>query len=373
MRAAFTVPASMTHSTPLQRYQFALETDGLFADPIQAAAIQRLDAIFRAVLNNPAKSSLWRRLLRPQPVNAVKGLYLWGGVGRGKTFVVDTFFTCLPEKVGRRVHFHSFMQDVHRELTRLRGTSDPLQHIVRRWAAELRVLCLDEFHVVDITDAMLLAQLLAAMFREGIILVTTSNEAPDLLYRGGLQRERFLPAIALLKAHLEVFEFSGALDYRLRTLTQAATYYVPNDDAAERALAARYTALTHAPCVAGSLQIEGRSLVTRALADGVVWFEFSELCGGPRATADYIEIGRCFHTVLVSNIPLFQQEDDAARRFINLIDEFYDRGVNVLCSAAAEPGELYRGSRLQAAFARTASRLIEMQSEEYLAKPHLGD
>ncbi len=375
MRAAFLLMRTMTPISPLVRYQLALAATDFSADPIQATAIAKLDAIYSHLVTAPPQPQLWARLIRrPTPTVAIKGLYMWGGVGRGKTFVVDTFFACLPEKVGRRVHFHSFMQDIHRALKKLRGTSDPLHEIARRWAKEFRVLCLDEFHVVDITDAMLLAQLLTTLFDAGVILVTTSNEAPDRLYQGGLQRERFLPAIALLKTHLDIYEFSGSTDYRLRTLTQAATYYVPNNDAAELALAARYAALTHraagAPC---ALIVEGRTVMTRAHDDGVVWFDFVELCGGPRATTDYIEIGCCFHTVLISNIPCFGDDDsDPARRFINLIDEFYDRGVNVLCSAAARPDALYRGARLPAAFARTASRVVEMQSEQYLSKPHLS-
>ncbi|MSR15251.1 MAG: cell division protein ZapE [Gammaproteobacteria bacterium] len=364
----------MSQLTPLERYQLALERDELVADPIQIVALGKLDVVFRAVLTPLPRTPSLLRFMRPKAGPAIRGLYLWGGVGRGKTFVVDAFFACLPDNFGRRVHFHSFMQDIHRELKNLSGIANPLQHLARRWATQLRVLCLDEFHIVDITDAMLLAQLLSAMFSQGIILVTTSNEAPDLLYRGGLQRDRFLPAIALLKSHLEIFEFSGVIDYRLRTLTQAATYYTPNDDTAECALQARYFALTHTCDVASSLIIESRSLATRGQVDGIVWFEFDVLCGGPRATADYIEIGCCFHTVFVSNIPCFSDDDnDAARRFINLIDEFYDRGVNVLCSAATNPAGLYRGSRLLAPFARTTSRLMEMQSEEYLAKPHLSD
>jgi cell division protein ZapE len=375
MRPAITTPVTMNPMTPLARYQLTLERDGFAGDPIQLAAITKLDEIYRGIMIAPKSKSVWSRLLsRPsskQPVS--KGLYLWGGVGRGKTFVVDTFYACLPEHIARRVHFHSFMRGVHRELKAQRGTIDPLRQIAARWAQELRVLCLDEFHVLDITDAMLLTQLLMALFDAGVILVTTSNEAPDMLYKGGLQRERFLPAIALLKSHLDVFEFSGRTDYRLRTLTQAATYYSPNDANAEAALRARYIALTHDTNSESTLLIDGRQLTTRAHFDGVAWFDFAEICGGPRGTADYIEIACCFHTVLISNAPHFGDDDnDAARRFINLVDEFYDRGVNLLMSAADAPNQLYRGTRLLAPFARTVSRLTEMQSEQYLARPHLS-
>lgn len=366
----------MIPNTPLERYHFELRRDDFFADPLQAAAIAKLDEIYRNLVAVKPQYARWPRFIRrTSPAVTAKGLYLWGGVGRGKTFVIDTFYACLPSPIARRVHFHSFMRGIHHELKGLQGTSDPLRHIAQRWASDLRVLCLDEFHVVDITDAMLLAQLLSTLFRAGLTLVTTSNEAPDGLYRDGLQRDRFLPAIALLKSHLDVFEFSGTTDYRLRTLKQAATYYTPNDRNSETALQARYAALTHGAANSPSvLEIEGRTCMTRAQADGVVWFDFEHLCSGPRATADYIEIGRCFHTVLISNVPHFSDDDnDAARRFINLIDEFYDRGVNVLLSAVANPSALYRGNRLQGPFARTASRLTEMQSEHYLARPHLSD
>ncbi|MBI2800124.1 MAG: cell division protein ZapE [Gammaproteobacteria bacterium] len=362
--------------TPLDRYRQELARPDFSVDPVQAAAMSRLDAIYAGLLayDAPARPRFFKRWRAAAARAPLRGLYLWGGVGRGKTFMVDIFFDCLPEGSARRVHFHSFMRSVHAELKEIRGVQNPLKHVVAGWAEGLRILCLDEFHVVDITDAMLLSQLLSAMFERGISLVTTSNEAPDALYRGGLQRERFLPAVALLKAHLDVFEFSSMVDYRLRTLTQAATYYHPQSRETEQALARQFAALAH-----GTLQssepvtIEGRAIPVRTQAEGVVWFDFDELCGGPRAAADYIEIACCFHTVVVSGIPLFSDDqNDAARRFVNLVDEFYDSGVNLLVSAAAGPTGLYRGTRLRQPFQRTVSRLIEMQSEEYLAKPHVS-
>ena len=378
MHAPEQIPIEMSQTTPLERYQQEHARPDFYPDRDQASAIARLDTLYHQLVASAAPESRGWRWLRGRFGERrpyLKGLYLWGGVGRGKTFVVDTFCACVPEGLRHRVHFHSFMRDVHAELTRLRGTQDPLRTIAEHWARELRVLCLDEFHVVDITDAMLLAQLLSALFARGVTLVTTSNEAPDELYRGGLQRERFLPAIDLLKQHLQIFEFSGSIDYRWRTLTQAATYYTPCDAVAETALRHQFAALTHTVVEPRApLQIEGREIVVKALADGVVWFDFDALCEGPRSTNDYIEIACCFHTVLISGVPKFSEENtDAARRFVNLIDELYDRGVNLLVTAAAPPEALYGGRRLAQAFGRTVSRLIEMQSEEYLAKPHLPE
>ncbi len=365
--------------TPLERYEQERLRPDFLPDRDQAAAIAKLNTLYHQLCADSSQASHgWRgvlaRLTSKRPYR--KGFYFWGGVGRGKTFVLDTFCACVPSVLRHRVHFHGFMRDVHAELKQLRGVQDPLQQIAAHWAREFRVLCLDEFHVVDITDAMLIGQLLTALFSHGVTLVTTSNEAPDNLYREGLQRERFMPAIALIKQHLEVIEFAGNTDYRWRTLTQAATYYSPQDDTAEASLARCFSALTHVDACndsACSLRIEGREIPVCGRADGVVWFTFESLCEGPRSPNDYIEIGCCFHTVLISGVPIFTEEhNDAARRFINLVDELYDRGVNLLMTAVAPPSVLYQGSRLVAPFRRTASRLVEMQTQEYLAKPHLN-
>lgn len=366
----------MSSPTPLSRYREFSSRADFVPDPAQHAVMTRLDALYHALLAQAADTATrggWFRRRRPRA--PVKGLYLWGGVGRGKTLLVDLFHACLPPAMGRRIHFHSFMREVHAELKRLQGTRSPLEAVAERWSQAARVLCLDEFHVVDITDAMLLAQLLEALFARGVTLVTTSNEAPSALYRGGLQRERFLPAIALLEQTLEVIEFTGAVDYRWRTLTQAATYYSPADAAAEEALARRFEALTRGPVQdSAPLVIDGRPIPLRASGEGVAWFEFDALCDAPRGTGDYIEIASCFHTVLLSRVPCFGEDaSDAARRFINLVDAFYDRGVNLLLSAAAPPEGLYHGVRLAAPFRRTVSRLVEMQSEAYLARPHLSE
>ncbi len=361
--------------TPLERYEQALARPGFARDPAQRAAAEHLEGIYRALTAAPVQSRRWwpfgnAHEERPPP----KGLYLWGTVGRGKTLLVDLFYDCLPPAIRRRQHFHSFMREVHAELKQLRRVQDPLTVIAKDWASKLRVLCLDEFHVTDITDAMLLARLLETLFDRGVVLVTTSNEVPDQLYRGGLQRERFLPAIALLKKHLTVLELAGATDYRLRTLEQAAVYYVPDDARARAALRAQFEALTLQAPVAGTTELEERPLAVLGNADGVLWCEFDALCGGPRGTLDYIELGRCFHTLLLSGVPVLSEDhNDATRRFVNLLDELYDRNVNLLISAAAEPAGLYGGQRLAAIFRRAISRLTEMQSHEYLARPHQSD
>lgn len=366
-------------STPAARYTADLACARITPDPAQADAVAALQRIHEALAATPGRREpgLFDRL-RGRPVapwTAVPGLYLWGRVGRGKTYLVDTFYDCLPPGSKTRLHFHHFMRRTHQALREMRDRQDPLRLLARRWADEHRVLCLDEFHVGDITDAMLLAGLLEALFDAGVTLIATSNEAPGELYAGGLQRERFLPAIALLEARLEVMELVGATDYRLRTLERAPVYYNETGAGGDAALAERFGAVAASGGVRDAvLEVEGRDIPTVQLADGVAWFRFEILCGGPRATADYIEIARCHHTVFLSDVPrLGREDDDAARRFINLIDEFYDRNVNLVMSAAAEPEALYVGERLARPFLRTASRLREMRSHDYLARPHVSD
>ncbi|MBI5615445.1 MAG: cell division protein ZapE [Gammaproteobacteria bacterium] len=372
-------PDTAAPRTPAQRFEFEIARHGFTADPAQLAAVALLERVHREMcaVRTPARRDWLGRLLRraPEATPGPRGAYLWGSVGRGKTFIVDTFYECLPPQSRLRLHFHSFMRKVHHDLKACRQLQDPLDVVAARWAEGLRILCLDEFHVSDITDAMILANLLEGLFNRGVTLVTTSNEPPGNLYRGGLQRERFLPAIALLEQHLEVFELMGATDYRLRALKQAEVYHSPLGPAADAALAQGFDIVATGPGEAGvDLDIEERRIPTRRLAEGVVWFDFATLCGGPRSTADYIEIARCFHTVVIGDVPLLGEDDnDATRRFINLIDEFYDRNVKLLVSAAAAPDALYGGSRLATVYQRTVSRLREMQSEGYLARPHLMD
>lgn len=359
--------------TPSARYAQGVADGRWEDDPAQRAVLVHLDRI-QAELVAAEKTKWWQRLRSTPPV---RGLYLYGSVGRGKTFLVDLFFDSLPFEAKLRRHFHRFMQEVHAELNRLKGHEDPLVAVAAHFAAEARVFCLDEFFVTDIGDAMILGNLLKHLFARGVTLVTTSNIVPKELYKDGLQRERFLPAIELLEKNCEIVPLPAAQDYRLRALTQAGVYFTPLGEAAEARLADVFadvsrTANPESP-IDAAIEINSRSIPVKRQSDGAIWFEFAALCEGPRAVADYIEIGQSFHTVLVSNVPQFidfSASEDAARRFVNLVDEFYDRGVNLVLSAAVPIPELYRGKRLRFEFARTESRLIEMQSRDYLATGH---
>ena len=304
---------------------------------------------------------------RPAPPPAVPGLYLWGGVGRGKTFLMDWFFETLPITEKRRLHFHHFMLQVHDAMSGLPSQPDPLDIIGARWREGVRVLCLDEFLVTDIADAMILHRLLAALLGRGMTLVTTANTAPDQLYRNGLQRQRFLPAIALLKVHTQVFELDGGIDYRLRNLTEAGVYFVGEGGEASLSEHFGHLAGGHALSIE-PLQIHGRAIPVRRVGADVAWFDFQGLCGSARAVADYIEIARQFHTVLVSGVPVLRsREEAAARRFVHLVDEFYDRRVKLIIAAEAPIAGLYEGGFVDFPFERVRSRLLEMQSTAYLA------
>ncbi|NKC12372.1 MAG: cell division protein ZapE [Gammaproteobacteria bacterium] len=377
-----------TNFTPRARYDHEIETGILQPDPMQAKAVDALQNIYQALLVSPpepeggvpgwlkslmSSTRISSALRSPAPGAPIRGLYLFGGVGRGKTHLVDSFHDALPFAAKMRIHFHRFMQRVHAELKTLRRQSDPLLSVAERLASEARVLTFDEFHVADVTDAMLLGRLLEALFARRVTLITTSNIHPDDLYAGGLQRARFLPAIALLKEHTTVMHLNSDNDYRLRLLEQAEIYHCPLDDTAHESLAASFDAIAPYHSLSGeALDILGRSIDTVRSAPGIVWFDFYAICDGPRGAADYIEIGRLFHTVLVSNVPQFSRRDnDRALRFTLLVDELYDRSVNLIVSAAAAPHELYLEGRHEFAFQRTASRLTEMGSTQYLRKPHL--
>jgi len=355
--------------SPGERYAAGVAAGEWKDDPAQRAALAELDRLWSdLVLREPP--SFWQRLRGK--VEPVRGIYLWGRVGRGKTFLCDLLYDGLPAQAKRRVHFHRFMQEVHASLRTLGGRADPLEEVAARFSAAVRVLVLDEFFVGDIGDAMILGNLLRALIARGVVLVTTSNTEPKDLYKDGLQRERFLPAIALIEQHCRVVELDSPHDWRLRALKQAPMYYTPPDAEAERAMRAVFNRVAHgAPRADIELRVNDRPILARLEADGAVWFEFVELCEGPRGVADYIELARAYHTLLISNVPQFGPlAEDAARRFIELVDELYDRGVNLVVSAAAPVAQLYHGDRLRAPFARTESRLIEMQSEDYLARAH---
>jgi cell division protein ZapE len=301
-----------------------------------------------------------------------QGLYLWGGVGRGKTYLMDTFFESLPFERKVRVHFHRFMQRVHERLTALGGEKDPLQLIANEFARDAVVICFDEFFVSDIADAMILGGLMEALFGRGVALVATSNIEPQFLYRDGLQRARFLPAIALIEQHTQVLNVDAGVDYRLRTLEQAELYHHPNDASARALLEERFTALTQRSDTGGGvIEINHREVQLERVADGVAWITFDTACRQPRSPSDYIELAREFHTVLLEDVPVLRAgSEDAARRFINLVDEFYDRGVKLIATAEVAPEALYQGNLLQFEFQRTLSRLQEMQSHDYLAREH---
>lgn len=356
-------------------YAREIRERGFREDPAQLEVVARLDELrSRLIAAHETDASLAGRFLRRlgrRRREAPRGVYLWGSVGRGKTWLMDLFHRSLPFEARRR-HFHRFMHDVHVELRTLRDQESPLEIVAERIARQTRVLCFDELFVTDIADAMLLGGLFDGLFRRGVTLVATSNVPPRDLYKDGLQRQRFMPAIELLERHTDVLRLAGATDYRLRQLTQAGTYLPSNAPDTPRRLASLFTELSDGGGrTGGHIEIEGRKIPVVRESDTAVWFEFAALCEGPRSQNDYIEIAREYQSVLVSDVPVLDSaSENAARRFIALVDELYDRNVNLVVSAAAPPQELYRGERLRFEFERTVSRLIEMQSEEYLAREH---
>jgi cell division protein ZapE len=339
-------------------------------------AAARLDRLSASLLQSgqSAAERLWERLhWLPTAVRTPqRGLYFWGGVGRGKTMLMDWFYESLRFSRRERTHFYRFMRQVHAELRTVTRRTQPLETVAERLARRARVICLDEFFVADIADAMILAGLFAGLFRRGVTLVATSNVAPEDLYKDGLQRERFLPAIELIQTHMELVHLDGGIDYRLRQLEQAPTYLDATREQTSAQMKRRFSALAgDTAAYPAVLSIENRRIAAVATGAGMAWFEFRELFAGPRSQNDYIELARSYHTIFISNIPEFTADDeDAARRFIAAIDEFYDRGVKIVVSAAAEPAALYHGERLQLEFQRAASRLVEMQSQHYLAGQH---
>lgn len=347
---------------------------GFIHDAAQEAAIEALDVLWHQLVDFKAKRNhfLGRSLLSP---DVPKGLYFWGGVGRGKSFLMDVFYDCVPYRRKRRMHFHNFMAEVHHEMKLLAGEKDPLLALADNIAKSTRLLCFDEFHVSDIADAMILGRLLEAMFERGVVLMTTSNYPPDGLYPNGLQRQKFLPTIALLKRELRVLNVDGGNDYRLREMTRESLFMVPADAASDARMEAMFERLSPvAQQDERQIEIMGRMIPVKKLSHGIVWFDFMDICGGPRAQTDYLEIAHQFHTVFVSHIPKMSAEDaPALQRFIWLVDVFYDNRVKLVISAAAAPQDIDAGAAQSGEFSRTVSRLIEMQSRDYLALPHQSE
>jgi cell division protein ZapE len=353
-------------------YQRECARLGYKSDPAQTKVVALFDELRDRLIAAKPKRLLGKLLSGGKQHELQRGLYVWGGVGRGKTWLMDLFFQSLPFRDKQRSHFHRFMQSVHDELKKHKEQADPLDLVADRIAQKARILCFDELFVTDIADAMLLGNLFRGLFKRGVTLVATSNVAPDDLYKDGLQRARFVPAIRLLKEHTQVVHMDGGADYRFRLLERAHTWFDTRSTASTAELEKLFDAIAAEPGATDTtLILNHRRLRAHRHADGAIWFAFKELCEGPRGQADYIEIARCYHTVFLTDVPVLGSDaENAARRFISLVDEFYDRAVKLIVSAAAPVPELYRGSKLTFEFERTKSRLIEMQSQDYLSRQH---
>lgn len=364
--------------TTTQRYEELLRERGYTADDAQRAALARLQRLSDelAAFAHKRRQTL-RRWLAPPPVP--RGAWLFGGVGRGKSFLMDCFYETVPIRRKGRLHFHEFMRGVHREMRDLRSVADPLDEVAKRVAKRYRLICFDEFHLSDIADAMILERLLTGLFERGVVFVMTSNYAPDGLYPEGLHRDRILGAIALLNRELDLIRVDAGVDYRRLALQSVETYLLPRDDVASPAadLEARMTAIFERIADAvdsdRDLEIENRTIRSKRHAGGIVWFDFETLCGGPRSQNDYLELARQFHTILLSGVPVMGADRASeARRFTWLVDVFYDQRVKLILSAAAEPSRLYTAGKMANEFTRTVSRLVEMQGEDYLNAPRRG-
>ncbi len=359
----------------IQHYQQALQEQAHEHDAAQMRVVEALQHIGEHLLRTETEKNRLRcRLARwfgfkPAPI---AGIYLWGGVGRGKTWLMNLFHDQLPLHNKLRLHFHHFMLDVHDQLAHQQKQKNPLRIIARDYAQKYRLICLDEFIVTNITDAMLLYGLLDALFSYGVTLIATSNRIPDDLYKNGLQRERFVPAIALIKRYCQVTHLDSDIDHRQKLLEQSEVYYSPLRANDETVLQQRLRALANSePRFHTQITVNHRQIAVHAMADNIIWFEFEVLCNTPRAAQDYIVLARQYHTIILSNVPVMGESmDDRARRFIYLIDELYDRRVKLILSAATEPENLYNGQMLEFAFHRTSSRLIEMRSSQYLKSRH---
>ncbi len=353
-------------------YQHALSERGFKSDAAQQRAVDRLQQAYDDWVQYKAqRSSAFKRLINRPDVP--RGVYMWGGVGRGKSFLMDSFYSVVPVVRKTRLHFHEFMRAVHRQLDELKGVADPLDEVARRIAKKYRLICFDEFHVSDIADAMILYNLLSALFNNGVSFVMTSNYEPSTLYPDGLHRDRMLPTIALLQDKMDVLNVDSGVDYRHRALEQVQAYYTPLDAASDRALRDAYARLADTADEDPRVRIEEREIRALRRAGGVIWFDFATLCGGPRSQNDYLELATRFHTVILSGIPAMSAaQSSEARRFTWLIDVFYDHKVKLLMSAEVEPEELYTKGVLSNEFHRTVSRIIEMQSREYMLADRRG-
>ncbi len=356
----------------LEFYQHALQQRDFKADPAQRAAVDRLQRAYEEWVEYKSRRSNGLKRLINRP-DVPRGVYLWGGVGRGKSFLMDSFYSVVPVVRKTRVHFHEFMRGVHRQLDELRGVADPLDEVALRIAKKYRLICFDEFHVSDIADAMILYNLLSALFEHGVSFIMTSNYDPDLLYPDGLHRDRMLPTIALLKAKLDVMNVDAGIDYRGRALEQVEAYYTPLNAATDKALRDAYARVAETADEDPRILIEHREIRCLRRAGSIIWFDFATLCGGPRSQNDYLEIASRFHTVVLSGVPAMSAAmSSEARRFTWLIDVFYDQHVKLLMSAEVAPEQLYTNGTLSNEFHRTVSRIVEMQSREYMEKEQRG-
>ncbi|RJF98743.1 cell division protein ZapE [Noviherbaspirillum saxi] len=347
-------------------YEHALAQRGYQSDEAQRRAVDRLQQAYEDWVGykNQRSSTLRRLISRPE---VPRGVYMWGGVGRGKSFLMDSFYLVVPVVRKTRLHFHEFMRGVHRQLDDLKGVADPLNEVARRIAKKHRLICFDEFHVSDIADAMILYNLLKALFENGVSFIMTSNYVPDALYPDGLHRDRILPAIALLKSRLDVLNVDAGLDYRKRVLEQVDAYHTPLGATADEAMRTAFANIAETADEDPRIHIEAREIKALRRAGGVVWFDFATLCGGPRSQNDYLEIASRFHTVVLSSVPQMSAAmSSEARRFTWLIDVLYDHKVKLLMSAEVVPDQLYTEGMLANEFHRTVSRIIEMQSSEYM-------
>ena len=359
----------------VEEYRRRVAAGELMPDPAQAEAVAAFERLTRDLVTaGPPPMGLRLRVERAlkRPIDPVRGVYLWGGVGRGKTLTMDLFFASLPFEDKLRLHFHRFMAEVHDGLKALRDRENPLEIVAERLAERTRIVCFDELAVNDIADAMLLANLFSALFARGVTLAATSNLEPGELYRDGLQRQRFLPTIDLIRRHTDVVHVEGCHDYRLQFLEKANVYLHPAGESARRELEQYFrTVAPDGSADPGRIDVLNRPIEYVRASDGVIWFDFAAVCDGPRSQDDYIELSKLYQTVLLSGVPQFDAKlENQARRFIALVDEFYDRRVKLILSSDAPLDALYRGNRLSHEFERTRSRLAEMQSRDYLAAAH---